>query len=181
MKKLPAFALLFLVCFSTVIFAQNRAANRCSYIPPRYADNWLFYSNIGLRFTDGAVAVNNSPGSNLPNGTGVSNFSDADGNLQLYTDGIFVYNGAHERINFGPNLDGDVGAASLIVPNPNASQILYIFTTDIITNLGTSGFNYSKADLTQLSGVGAVGERNINLLPQSAQMVTGVRDRKSVV
>jgi gliding motility-associated-like protein len=172
MKKQTAFALLFLLSLSLPLLAQ---VNRCSYVIPRHTDNWLFYSNIGLRFTDAAVAVNPSPGSNLPNGTGVSNYSDADGNLKLYTDGIFVYNGAHERINFGPNLEGDVGAPSLIVPNPSAPQILYIFTTDIITNLGTSGFNYSKVDLTQLSGVGAVGERNINLLSQSAQMVSGVK------
>lgn len=136
-KNLPFVLLMLIVGLPAMVFSQNQAlnaSNRCSYVPPRQADNWFFFQNAGLRFTDAGVTVNNLPNNNLPVGKGTATYSDKDGNLLLYTDGIRVWNKNHNLINFGPNLSGDLGStqSALIVRNPEAEQILYIFTTDIL-------------------------------------------------
>ncbi len=183
MKKNLSIALLVLVIgLPLSLLAQNRAVNRCSYVPPRHADNWFFFQNAGLRFTDASGTIlNNLPNNNLPIGKGTSAYSDEDGNLLLYTDGIRVWNKNHEMINFGPNLAGDLGStqSSLIVQNPVSKQMLYVFTTDIQYPAAfgtTKGFNYSRVDLTLGNGAGAVTtDRDINLLPKSAEMISGVK------
>lgn len=183
-KNLPFVLLMLVVGLPAMVFSQNQAlnaSNRCSYVPPRQADNWFFFQNAGLRFTDAGVTVNNLPNNNLPVGKGTATYSDKDGNLLLYTDGIRVWNKNHNLINFGPNLSGDLGStqSALIVRNPEAEQILYIFTTDILypPAFGTTkGLNYSRVDLTWGDGAGAVtSERDVNLLPASAEMLTGVK------
>jgi gliding motility-associated-like protein len=183
MKKNLSIALLVLVIgLPLSLLAQNRAVNRCSYVPPRHADNWFFFQNAGLRFTDATGTIlNNLPNNNLPVGKGTAVYSDEDGNLLLYTDGIRVWNKNHEMINFGPNLAGDLGStqSSIIVQNPVSKQMLYVFTTDIQYPAAfgtTKGFNYSRVDLTLGNGAGAVTtDRDINLLPKTAEMISGVK------
>ncbi|PKP02898.1 MAG: hypothetical protein CVU14_02725 [Bacteroidetes bacterium HGW-Bacteroidetes-9] len=169
----------FLLVFAGSI--ANAQVNRCSYVPPRQADNWLFYQNAGLKFTDAGVTVNHPSASNLPAGKGVAAISDEDGNLILYTDGLRVWNSSDVGINYGPNLSGDLGStqSSLVVPMPGSSSVFFIFTTDIIYPPAfgqTKGFNYSKVDMTINSPNGGVtAERDIKLLNESSEMITGVR------
>lgn len=180
-RNLPITLLLLIVGLPMMMLAQSRAVNRCSYVPPRQADNWFFFQNAGLRFTDAGVSLNNLPNNNLPVGKGTAVYSDEDGNLLLYSDGIRVWNGNHNLINFGPNLAGDLGStqSSLIVQNPGTPQMLYVFTTDIQYPAAfgtTKGFNYTRVDLTLGNGAGAVtADRDINLLPKSAEMISGVK------
>lgn len=175
MKKNLAVAL-FMVILASPFLSQSQ--NRCSYVPPRQTDNWYFYKNAGIKFTDGNVATNNLPVNNLAAGNGVATFSDENGNLLIYTEGMHVWNSNHEPINFGPNLSGDAGStqSALIVQNPTVKQMLYIFTTDILrqAGFGTKGFNFSRVDMTSNNGGGAVMERDIHLLDESSVMVTGV-------
>lgn len=177
MKNFPVLALLFLLTVSSAI---AQAPNRCSYIPPRQADNWLFFQNAGIRFSDAGVSVNNPAVNNMPAGKGSATISDADGNLILYTDGMRVWNSSNNLINFGPNLSGDLGStqSSLIVPRPGTPQMFYIFTTDIIypASFGqTKGFNYSRVDMSINNNYGAVADHNVNLLAESSEMLTGVK------
>lgn len=175
MKKINLIAFVFWI--STIVtFAQ--APGRCSYITPKQADNWYFHFNAGMRFTDTGPVVNNLPDNHLPGGNGSAVISDINGNLLLYTDGMKVWNKDHVQINYGPNLNGDLGSIqpALIVPNPSVEQMYYIFTTDITDNdAEDKGFNYSRVDLTAHSGVGSVMEANINLLSKSTMMITGVK------
>lgn len=175
MKKLLLFALLFATSGSYVL-AQ---VNRCSYVPPRQADNWYFSSNAGLKFSDAGVQVNNLPNNNMQYGKGSAVISDAEGNLVFYTDGMKVWNKNHDLINFGPLLDGNLGAAqpALIVPKPGNSQYYYVFTTDLLypASFGnTRGLNYSTVDMSLNSGNGSVANLNRKLLDISAEMLTGV-------
>jgi gliding motility-associated-like protein len=175
MKKNLALALFMVIVGSPLL---SLSQNRCSYVTPRQTDNWYFFQNAGIKFTDGNVAASNLPGNNLTSGNGTATFSDENGNLLIYSDGMKVWNSNHEEINFGPNLAGDAGAtqSALIVQNPASKQILYIFTTDLLlpAPLGTDGFNYSRVDMTANNGAGAVMERQNHLLDQSSVMLTGV-------
>lgn len=177
MKNFPVLAILFLLTVSSAI---AQVPNRCSYIPPRQADNWLFFQNAGIRFSDAGVNVNNPVVGNMPAGKGSATISDADGNLILYTDGMRVWNSTNNLINFGPNLFGDLGStqSSLIVPMPGSPQIFYLFTTDILypASFGlTKGFNYSRVDMSINNNYGAVTDHNVNLLAASSEMLTGVK------
>lgn len=175
MKKNLAVALLMLI-LGTPFLVQSQ--NRCSYVVPRQTDNWYFFQNAGVKFTDAGVSNNALPGNNLSSGNGTATFSDENGNLLIYTDGMKVWNSSHNEINFGPNLAGDAGAtqSALIVQHPAQKQTLYIFTTDLLlpAPLGTDGFNYSKVDMNANNGAGMVTERQNHLLDQSSVMLTGV-------
>lgn len=143
----------------------------------------MFFKNVGLKFNDLGVTLNPPPpaGQNLNAGKGTATISDENGNLLFYTDGMKVWNGAHDQINAGPNLSGNLGStqSSLIVPRPGSNKDYYIFTTDIVVpaSFGTMrGFNYSRVDVTANSNQGAVtSERDINLVPEVAEMITGVK------
>jgi gliding motility-associated-like protein len=179
------FSVLALLILFSVSHAIAQVPNRCSYVPPRQADNWLFFQNAGIRFTDAGVSVNHPSVSNMPAGKGSSAISDPDGNLLVYSDGMRVWNSSHNVINFGPNLSGDLGStqSSLIVPKPGSPQVFYIFTTDIIypASFGqTKGFNFSRIDISISNNYGAVTDHNANLLAASTEMLTGVKHANGV-
>lgn len=176
MKKLNLIALMILLAGFTAL-AQS---NRCSYVTPRQTDNWLFYFNAGLLFSDGGVQVNNLPSTvrTLSAGNSCAVLSDADGNLLAYSIGDKVFNSDHANIN--PNeksLAGNPGSpqAALIIQNPTVEQMLYVFTTDQVTNVGTKGLNVSRVDLTASAGHGQVMELNTLLLGNAAPMLAGVK------
>ncbi len=171
--------LLAILSFSlTGLFAQP---TRCSFQTPHQADNWLFFQNVGLKFTDGGVALNPPTVENLLAGKGTAAISDESGKLLFYTDGIKVWNGNHAVINAGPNLSGDLGStqSSLIVPRPGSTKDYYIFTTDLVYPPAfgyTRGFNYSRVDVSLNDNQGEVtSERDIQLLSESAEMISGVK------
>lgn len=171
--------LAFLTLFLTG-FAIAQTPNRCSYVPPRQADNWLFYQSAGLKFSDAGVSLNNPATDILPAGKGSSAISDADGNLITFSDGMRVWNSTGNLINFGPNLSGDLGSTQscIIVPRPGSPQVFYIFTTDIVYPAAfgvTKGFNYSRIDMSISNNYGAVTDHNKNLLSGCTEMLTGVQ------
>lgn len=175
MKKINLIVILF--GFSTLLLAQ--VPNRCSYITPKQTDNWLFFKNVGIKFTDAGVVLNNFSQSTLPAGSGTSTLSDIDGNLLLYSDGISVLNGNHDTILNGPQLKGYMGSiqSSLIVPRPEFPENAYVFTTDILYPPAfdtTKGFNYSKVDMIPGSPGTVTHERNVRLLSISSEMLSGV-------
>lgn len=162
----------------TGLFAQS---TRCSFQTPHQADNWLFFQNVGLKFTDAGATVNHPSVENLAAGKGTAAISDENGNLLFYTDGIKVWNSNHSVINAGPNLSGDLGStqSALIVPRPGSEKFYYIFTTDLVYPPAfgyTRGFNYSCVDVSLNENQGEVtSERNIQLLTESAEMISSVK------
>lgn len=152
--------------------------NRCSYVTPKQGDNWLFYSNSGLKFTNTGVQINNIPSgvNTLSLGNSSACISDENGELLIYTNGQKVFNKDHEDITNGPNLNGNLGApqTAIIIQNPSTPQMLYVFTVDEITS-GAKGLHYSRVDLTAYSGKGGVMELNVPLLPSALSVITGVK------
>jgi gliding motility-associated-like protein len=176
MKNFPVIALLLILLGSNV---NAQVTNRCSYKPPRQAENWLFYRNAGLTFNDGSVIQNDPPGNNLQNGNSCAAISDADGNLIAYSNGFRVWNSNHNVINNGPNLPGDLGAGqcALFVPKPGSAQMVYLFTNDINTGnplYPRRGLNYARIDMTLYDNSGGVtDERDRLLLLNSTEMIAG--------
>ena len=133
----------------------------------READNWFFGNHAGLNFSTGdPVPIT---GGALVTTEGCSSFSDANGNLLFYTDGVTVYSRNHTIMQNGTNLGGNPSSSQsgLIVPNPNNDDLFYLFTVGTnATPLGTNpnaGFKYYTIDMTANTGLGAVVSTPVNL------------------
>lgn len=105
-----------------------------------------------------------------------SSWSDANGNLLLYTDGLSVWDRNGQTM---PNGSGLMGAASatqscIIVPQPGSSTRYYVFTTDCYENQYANGLRYTIVDLALNNGNGAVVTGSKNIL-----VTTGVGERVS--
>ncbi|TXE07082.1 T9SS type B sorting domain-containing protein [Seonamhaeicola algicola] len=163
MKK--TLLIFFAVCCFSNIYAQRQAAN------------WYFGYGAGVKFNlanNTLTAVNNGM---LFTNEGCSSISDDLGNLLFYTDGSTVWNKNHVAMQNGFGLFGDNSStqSAIIVPKPNDPNIYYIFTVD--TTIGTdpdNGFNYSTVDISLNGGLGAVTQKNVNLLNHCSEKLTAV-------
>lgn len=76
---------------------------------------------------------------------GNANYSNASGNLVLYTNGVDIWNSSHTAVTNGTGTAYNVDHV-LIIPNPANSNQYYIFRAENYPTLGsslTSGYNYS--------------------------------------
>ncbi|MFK7748268.1 MAG: T9SS type B sorting domain-containing protein [Kordia sp.] len=167
MKKNPLIFFCILLFFIVSVHAQRETAN------------WFFGVNAGLNFNSGAP-VNLDTGQ-INTLEGCSTISDADGALLFYTDGVTVWNRMHQMMPNGTDLAGSLSSTQscIIIPNPGNANLFYIFTTDVVdsyngSNTGASnGFNYSVVDMAQSSGMGNVTTKNVNLLTNTSEKVSG--------
>lgn len=158
MKKTLSLALLI---FSLNIFSQKEA------------NFWFFGENAGVDFNSNPPQA--VTGSNLNTIEGCSSFSDSDGNLLFYSDGISVYNKNHNLMTYtdgspANNLKGDPSStqSGMIIPKPGSSTIYYLFTVDdgpAFNNNGDiieagKGLNYYTIDISGNSGNGELIDEN---------------------
>ncbi|CAM1349577.1 T9SS type B sorting domain-containing protein [Tenacibaculum crassostreae] len=155
--------LLFALCIITSISLYSQ----------KEANIWYFGRNAGIDFNSGTpVALNDGL---LNTDEGCSTISDENGNLLFYSDGINVWTKNHELMKYSDgrlanNLQGNPSStqSGLIVPNPEDSNIYYIFTVG--TNfIGTGsgypnnpGFNFYTIDVSKGTG-GEIISGPINL------------------
>ena len=161
MKKISF--LLLLGFFWASIYAQQEASN------------WYFGENAGIHFDlDGTVTTLND--GQLNTREGCASISDQDGQLLFYTDGTTVFNMNHDVMTNGNGLFGDASStqSAIIVPKPNTPNIYYIFTVDNNLDNLNFGLNYSEVDMSLSGGLGAVTNKNINLLPLCSEKITAV-------
>ncbi len=137
------------------------------------AANWYFGENSGINFSpSGELTI-------LDNGQlntveGCSSISDINGNLLFYTDGSTVFNRNHSLMQNGEFLLGHESStqSAIVVPKPNDPNIYYIFTVG--SNMSQTGLNYSIVDMTLDNGLGAIINKNINLLPNTSEKISAV-------
>ncbi|CAM1344393.1 T9SS type B sorting domain-containing protein [Tenacibaculum amylolyticum] len=138
----------------------------------KQANVWYFGQNAGIDF-------NTSPPTALTDGQlntdeGCSSFSDQDGNLLFYTDGITIYAKDHSVMLYtdgtpGNNLKGNPTStqSGMIIPKPGSDTIYYLFTvgTDFVPPgiLPNPGFNYYTIDMAQRGGLGEIIDGPVNL------------------
>ncbi|HYD90745.1 MAG TPA: T9SS type B sorting domain-containing protein [Flavobacterium sp.] len=138
------------------------------------ASIWYFGAQAGLDFNDcDPIALTDGMLYQLE---GCATIADTDGNLLFYTDGVSVYNAAHNVMPNGMGLWGNPSSSqsAIIVPNPIDSSLYYIFT--VANNAGQYGLAYSVVDMELAAGMGDIlpGEKNIQLNPLVAEKLTAV-------
>ena len=161
MKKIIS---LILILSSLSLFSQQEAAN------------WYFGEYAGINFNPNSGAVTSLNNGQLNTREGCASISDATGNLLFYTDGSTVYNSTHGIMSNGSGLYGDESSAqsAIIVPKPNNANIYYIFTVDNNLDGINRGLNYSEVNMSLGGGLGAVINKNINLLPFCSEKISAV-------
>jgi len=154
MKKLTIY--IFLLS-SLAIFAQGEA------------NNWFFGQNTGINFNGGTASPITG---NLNTNEGCASFSDKNGNLLFYTDGITVWDKNNNIMPNGKNLLGDPSStqSAIIVPHPGNSDLFYIFTVgandydrDGILIKATEGLHYYSVDMSLNGGLGNITGPAIDL------------------
>ncbi|MCW5515969.1 T9SS type B sorting domain-containing protein [Muriicola sp. Z0-33] len=164
MKKIAS-ALFFGILCPVLLFGQGETSN------------WYFGNGAGVRFNNNGTVAPLKKGK-LSTFEGCATISDTFGNLLFYTDGLTVYNSNHEIMENGEGLYGDPSStqSALIVPKPEDPLIFYIFTVDTKTFEADPdyGLNYSVVDISLNKGLGAITEKNINLLPNCSEKITAV-------
>lgn len=147
----------------------------------RGAWNWYFGTRAGITFQNGdpeplfdgmlstieGCATQSEPGT---------------GNLLFYTDGVTVWNRFHEPMPNGTGLYGDASTSqsALIVPAPGSPGIYYIFNAAPITSANLNGrcfcLYYSVVDLRRENGFGDVVRKNVILIDEITEHLTGTQD-----
>ena len=140
------------------------------------AANWYFGYGGGIRFNQTSNSITSLNDGQLFTNEGCTSISDDTGSLLFYTDGTRVWNKNHQIMPNGTGLYGDSSStqSAIIVPKPNDPNIYYIFTVDNWLDNTNYGLNYSEVDITLDSGLGAVTNKNINLLKESSEKITAV-------
>ncbi|SEB83196.1 gliding motility-associated C-terminal domain-containing protein [Tenacibaculum sp. MAR_2009_124] len=161
MRKLQLLTLTLFISFFT--YAQKEA------------NIWYFGENAGIDF-------NTVPPTGITNGVlntleGCSSFSNANGNLLFYSDGITVWDKNHNVMkysngNLANNLKGNPSSSQsgMIIPKPNSTSIYYLFTVDdgpdrdLNGNIiePAQGFNVYTIDMSLNSGLGELIDENGN-------------------
>lgn len=108
---------------------------------------------------------------------GCASFSDTSGNLLFYTDGITVWDRAHQVMPNGTGLLGNSSStqSAIVVPKPGSNySMFYIFTVD--DNAGPDGLRYSEVDMTLNGGFGDItSNKNMFLATPVCEKVTAIR------
>jgi hypothetical protein len=162
---LKKFSLLLVLLIATILTNAQKQANY-----------WYFGNHAGVSFALGPpYPLTNGA---LQTGEGCSSISTAEGTLEFYTDGTYVYNKNHTRMLNGSGLFGHSSStqSAIIVPRPGTTTEYYIFTVDAADNGLAKGLCYSKVDMTLNGGLGDVvtSEKNISLVPLACEKVTAV-------
>jgi gliding motility-associated-like protein len=154
-RQMKNFLPLFLIFFTLNTFSQKEA------------NFWYFGENAGLDFsTNPPTALTDGEINTLE---GCSTFSDKEGNLLFYSDGITVYDKNHEVMKYtdgslANDLRGDPSStqSGMIIPKPESTSIYYLFTVDDgPSNVGNitedgKGLNVYTIDLS--NGIGEITE-----------------------
>ncbi|MCF8218809.1 MAG: hypothetical protein K9J21_07480, partial [Bacteroidales bacterium] len=151
--------LIFLLCFSSRTIAQYGHADnlvlQTGSMKP--ANNYFFsFDSLGIS-KDTTIkttgSTNHGTGTNLFQ---MAVFSDQNGNLKLYSDGIRAWNGQHQPIDttlYPP--DSVATSENVAVPMPDSSGLIYVFSL-VHQQIGGTSLNYLLIDLNGNNGQGSV-------------------------
>ena len=137
--------------------------------------HWYFGENTALDFNSGEpVAV---PGSQLTAFEGSACFSDNNGNLLFYTNGVNIWDASNTVMPNGSDLMGGALTSAwnqaLIIPCPHNSDQYYVFTCDEAENAYANGIRYSKVDMTLNGGRGDITDvKNVFLCPVNYEIMS---------
>jgi len=174
---------LFLVLSVSFLFSQDRRdllQTNCP-VAQHEVDKWFFGVYAGIDFT-GETTVPLTNNWQMQAYQGCAIYSDPNGGILFYTDGMRVWDKTGQVMPSGSGLLGNQFAAqpTIIVPHPASDSDYYVFTVDVVKDNGpvagpTYGFKYSVVDMTLRGGLGDVTAKNKDLLPEVCDKLTAVR------
>ncbi|MBK8909771.1 MAG: PKD domain-containing protein [Chlorobi bacterium] len=164
-RLLQLASLLLLMLFPTLLLAQLET------------NVWAFGENALVDFNSGtAVSIG---GSAIDQNEGCASIADRrTGALLFYTDGVTVWDRAHQPMPNGTGLNGDESStqAAIIIPAPLNNFRYYVFTSDAGEYAGPNiGIHYSVVDMATNGGMGSVITKNVFLLRPAAEKLTAAR------
>jgi len=163
---------LILICSISTLFAQDEI--------------WYFgASKEGLDFSSGTpipikLAWDKGPSDGFYECN--ASFSDGNGNILFYTDGLGIYNKDNVPMPNGANLQGPnepggfTGSSSqgvIIVQDPGNSDRFYVLYADCLHNNFSDGYRYSVVDMTLDGGKGDVTLKDIVIMDGSPSNQVG--------
>ncbi|HRG87828.1 MAG TPA: T9SS type A sorting domain-containing protein [Chitinophagales bacterium] len=152
-NKILMKSLLVFLCFSIVTIKTNAQ---------KQANNWVFGDRAGITWNSGAPIP--FSGSVMDQHEGVCSISSYLGQLLFYSDGITVWNRAHNPMPNGDSLSGGSSStqSAIIVPWPGDTTKYFLFTAD--EQGGINGIRYSIIDMTLQNGMGDITPSFKNML-----------------
>ncbi len=146
-----------------------------------HANRWYFGYNAGINFSTGnAIAVS---GGQQYSFEGCSSYSDHNGNLLFYSDGLTIWNKNHLPMTNGTGLMGGLSSttSALVVRHPGNCHQYFLFTVGDHMST-TNSLRYSIIDMSLSSGLGAVvvGSKNILISNGCAEKITAIRQQNGV-
>ncbi|MEM6264809.1 MAG: gliding motility-associated C-terminal domain-containing protein [Bacteroidota bacterium] len=133
---------------------------------------WFFGRNAGISFNQlQPVALGNGAMNTLE---GCTSVADSSGNLLFYTNGVTVWNRAHQVMAEGIGLMGHVSATQGVGVVPLSIPDQYLIFT--LGERGSpAGLRMSLIDMSQDNGNGRVLQRNILVEPEMAEKMVVTR------
>ncbi len=159
MKKL--LTILFVYFIALGGYSQQRAAI------------WYFGDKAGINFSGGTpVPVS---GNQMIAKKGCTVICNRQGQLQFYTNGIFIWNRNGNLMAGSDSLDGSqyLNQNSIIVPKPLSDSIYWLFTVNKPDS--ALKFTYSVINMNRQNGLGALTLKNDTLLKEVIEKVAAVK------
>jgi gliding motility-associated-like protein len=135
---------------------------------------WYFGQRIGLNF-------NQSPPLKLTDGAvngleGTASIADENGELLFYTNGTTIVNKAHEVMQNGTGIFGDLSSTNntVIAKLPGSDSIYYLFTVGAESQFN-KGLCYSVINMSRQNGLGEVIAKNLQLNDNCFEKLAAVR------
>lgn len=172
MKHIRYISFLILLFLNIELIAQS---NRHYETNPdkKRANIWYFGQNAGIDF-------NTIPPSSLTNGRidtyeGCSSVCDTSGKLLFYTDGITIWNKAHDTMENGLNLLGHQSStqSAVIIQHPSNDSLFYVITTPQAFSYNI-GMRLTIINIKLNNGLGKVVLKNSLLYNNSSEKVNAV-------
>ncbi len=136
-------------------------------------NQWYFGEQAGIDFNNGPIAI--LDGNNQYAEEGCATLSDVNGDLLFYTNGVTIWNREHDIMVNGDSIGGDLQSAqnALIMPFSDDQTLFYVFTTEQVYGDNTYSLRYSIVDMKGDTSLGAVIIKNIKLMDNGTERITG--------
>ncbi len=140
--------------------------------------NWLFGDSVWLDFKTNPPIVKS--GSKMSALESASAYSDTNGNLLLYSDGLTVWNSKHHIIKNGTGLNGHSSSSqgALFIKHPNFDSLVYLFTTD--AQGGVNGFQVNLISIHSNIDSSVIIEKNKVLLNQTCESISATQHQNGL-
>ncbi|GAB5555531.1 MAG: hypothetical protein Sapg2KO_51220 [Saprospiraceae bacterium] len=125
---------------------------------PKWANNWIISSQLGLNFSETPPQIMNGV-SSIANPGVAASISDDNGTLLFFADREKIWNKDYELMPEGRILDDSDGiylVENIIIPQPGSNSIYYKFGVYPSESDSKSGLYYAKIDMSLDEGHGDV-------------------------